>query len=219
MRPAATIVYVTCNHFRELVSARIDDEISDGDREWLDDHLAGCSGCATYQEQAWALRRSMRLSSVDADDSAPRIDLAQMPSIRTASALQWALFVIGGTLVALSARAVIIAEGSADSHLGRHNGVFGTALGVAMLAVALKPQRAIGLVPLTSTVAVLMAIVAAADLVAARATVMSEAIHVVQFGGLVCLWVISGGPTRMHRRRDALLNMLRRPSVPSWPTS
>jgi predicted anti-sigma-YlaC factor YlaD len=99
--------------------------------------------------------------------------------------------------------------------------VFGAALGIAMLAVAIKPQRAIGLVPMTSAITLMMTVVAIVDLVAHHTTVMTESIHVVEFGGLVCLWVISGGPSRLHRRLDAMGRPGRDhpTSVPRWPTT
>lgn len=133
--------------------------------------------------------------------------------------MRWTLFVIGGTLVALNLHSVLFAGSGAAAHLGRHDGVFGTALGVAMLAVALKPQRAIGLVPLTSAVTLLMAVAATADVMAGRTSVLSEGIHAVEFAGLVCLWVISGGPSRAQQRTETMLGGLRRSTVPPWPTS
>lgn len=215
---APTIETVTCNQFRELVSARIDDELLPAEDSELDAHLAHCSSCHAYQEDTFALRRSMRIAATPVEHPEPP-KIKALPSIATASALQWALFVIGGTLVALNAQAVLFAESGAETHIGRHDGVFGTALGVAMLAVAIKPQRAIGLVPLTSAITVLMAAVALSDLIASRASVWTEALHLVEFGGLVCLWVISGGPSRLQRRTDLLHRHARSSTVPSWPTS
>ena len=125
-------------------------------------------------------------------------------SLQAVSLLRWSLFVIGGTLVALNAQAIFMSGGTTADHLSRHDGVFGTALGIGMLAVAAKPHRAIGLVPLTSAIAVLMMTVAAADLIAGSTNLLTEAVHVVELAGLICLWVISGGPSRVPKHIAAL---------------
>lgn len=190
---------VTCDPYRELISAQIDGELDGADETRLQLHLDTCASCQSYRDDAWSLRRSFQVRSVEVSEPANRqVDVAG--SLRGVSFLRWALFVIGGTLVLLNAQAVFFADGGPAAHLNRHDGVFGTALGIGMLAVAAKPHRAIGLVPLTSAIALLMAVVAAADLVAGSATMLAEAVHVVEFAGLVCLWVISGGPMRLQRR-------------------
>lgn len=205
---------VTCDDAHELVSADLDGELEPADRAGLDAHLQTCESCRDYQEDAHALRRALRVRVVDDDpEDATTIDV--VGSLQGVSVLRWALFVIGGTLVILNVPAIVSADGSAAAHLHRHDGVFGTALGIAMIAVAVRPHRAIGLIPLTSAITVLMAIAAAADLVSGNAQPLGEAIHVVEFGGLVCLWVISGGPSRMAPRLRRLAAML--PSRRSGP--
>ena len=63
-----------------------------------------------------------------------------------------------------------------------------------------------------------MAVVAIRDLVGDRASMLAEAVHVIEFLGLLCLWVISGGVGRAHSRASTLLSWSRRPTVPTWPT-
>jgi len=202
---------VTCSKFRDLISSHIDGELSAHEHAELEAHLGTCASCHAYQDDAFALRRALRMRAVE--PAATLDPLAQDPttdivgSLRGVSVLRWALFVIGGTLVLLNVSAVFSAEAGVAAHLNRHDGVFGTALGIGMLAVAAKPHRAIGLVPLTSAIAVLMIIVAIADLVAGNASLLAEAVHLVQFAGLICLWVISGGPSRLPKH---LASMSRR---------
>jgi len=135
-----------------------------------------------------------------------------------ASPLRWVLGVVGATLVILNLQTMFAAGESLEPHLSRHGGVFGAALGIGMLIVAARPHRAIGLVPLTSTIAVLMVISALVDLALQQATILGEAIHVVELAGLVCLWVISGGTTRLRDRVEAATRRLRPSTVASWPT-
>ena len=207
---------VTCEQSRELISARIDGELNSTDDVRLDSHLETCASCVAYQDDAFAFRRSLRMRAVEPAPAAtePAVDL--VGSMKAVSVLRWALFVIGGTLVVLNMSSIVSPDGGAAAHLSRHDGIFGTALGIGMLAVAAKPHRAIGMVPLTSTIAILMAVAAGADLINGQANVLSEAVHVVEFAGLICLWVISGGPSRLPRY--AAMVSQRLPQMPTAPT-
>jgi len=194
---------VTCSSYRELISARVDGELDQTSGASLDTHLATCAPCAAFEQDGYALRRTlqMRVATAGPETLKP-VDLTG--SLQAVSLLRWSLFVIGGTLVALNAQAIFMSGGTTADHLSRHDGVFGTALGIGMLAVAAKPHRAIGLVPLTSAIAVLMMTVAAADLIAGSTNLLTEAVHVVELAGLICLWVISGGPSRVPKHIAAL---------------
>jgi len=206
------VTLFTCSESRELISARIDDELDSQTATRLDSHLQSCYECSAYQDDAYALRRSFQVQAVSDDARAPEAPPAAVSaagSLAGVSFLRWMLFAIGGTLVILNASSLLSTESGVGAHLSRHDGVFGTALGIGMLAVALKPHRAIGLVPLTSTIAVLMIIVAIGDLAAGNTKLLGEAVHVVEFLGLICLWVISGGPSRIPRLRQAVAS--RRP--------
>jgi len=148
-------------------------------------------------------------------------ELGIIGSLRGLNLLRVALFVIGGTLVIINLQAIVTAGDSVNAHLSRHDGVFGTALGIGMLAVAFKPQRAIGLVPLTMALAVLMIAVAAADLMSGTTNLLSESIHIVQLAGLACLWLISGGPSRLPKHVARVSTALRGATagtVSGWPT-
>lgn len=216
---------MTCDHIRELISASVDGEGDAADMNAIEKHVKTCQPCRAFHDEAWTLRRDLRVRSVAATRAPidrPGRDLNIIGPLRAVSALRVLLFVIGGTLLILNAQAILSSSSSTAAHVSRHDGVFGTALGFGMLAVAAKPHRAIGLVPLTSALAVLMAIVGTADLASGNATIVAEAIHVVEFGGLVCLWVISGGPARLQRRGQALGHRVaarRASTVPQWPTA
>ena len=203
---------MTCNHYRDLISADVDGELGPEAQHELSEHLKGCLACQTFQQDAWQLRRALRVTPVESLPSQDPVAGIAGP-LQAVSALRWVLFVIGGTLVILNFEAVLFAPEGGAAHLGRHDGVFGTALGIGMLAVAAKPHRAIGLVPITSTIAVLMFTVAVIDLLTNQASLWGEAIHVIEFAGLICLWVISGGPSRLNERATAALALVRRPAI------
>ena len=207
---------VTCEKARDFISARIDGELDADSGAVLDAHSRTCSSCTAYEDGAFALRRSLRMRAVEPDSATtePAVDL--VGSMTGVSILRWALFVIGGTLVVLNFPSIVSPDAGTAAHLSRHDGVFGTALGIGMLAVAAKPHRAIGLVPLTSAIALLMAIAGVADLVNGQANLLAEAVHVVEFGGLLCLWVISGGPSRFRKHLNTATTHL--PQLPSART-
>lgn len=208
---------MTCDQFRELISADLDGELGVDDTAALDDHLAECATCVAYQDQARSLRRSVRLDLAHQLGTLPPVDVTVAGRLTGVSALRYALFVIGGTLIALNV-GNLLGTGGLEDHVARHDGVFGAALGVGMISVAWRPHRAIGLVPVTSAVAMLMAMVAIRDLVGDNASMLAEAVHLIEFAGLACLWIISGGVARAQDRISTLLATRGRPSVPSWPT-
>jgi len=195
----------TCSNYRELISSRIDGELDPADETAVDAHLLTCAACQAYQDDAFSFRRSLRMRAVEPDEApataAPveRSSSLHGVSLRGVEFLRYALLVIGGVLVVLNLSSIVTADSGVSAHLSRHDGIFGTALGIGMLAVAAKPQRAIGLVPLTSVVALLMVVVAGADLITGNANLLGEAVHIVEFAGLICLWVISGGPSRLPK--------------------
>lgn len=208
---------VTCDAFRELISARLDDELDFADETLLNAHLAECAACAAHADQAETLNRDLQLYAAAELAELPALRPSLGERIRSVSAQQIAVFVVGVILVVLNIDGLVESEVT-DPHLIRHDAVFGTALGVAMLSVSWRPHRAIGLVPITSAIALLMAVVAIADLIAGQATMLAEAEHVVEFTGLVFLWLLSGGVVRLRRRAGTLLARGARSTVTEWRT-
>lgn len=213
---------MTCDQYRQWISQRIDGDLSIESGQSLDSHLGSCSACTRFHNDAWSLHRALRVTPVAAASSSTAPELtpaALVGSPGLASGLRWVLAVIGATLVILNAQAMFGAGDSLEPHISRHDSIFGVALGIGMLIVAARPHRAIGLVPLTTTIAVLMIISAFVDLASGQATMLGEAIHVVELAGLACLWVISGGVSRLGDRAEAAIHRLRRSTVPTWPTA
>lgn len=207
-----------CDHYHELTSAQIDGETSAADDSALATHVAVCADCQEHQRSAWELKRRM---SFDISARTPRPSRAKdtrtrvlglargprpvwIPNTTAHNVLRWVLFVFGATLLVINLIALAQANGSPEGHLTRHGAVFGTALGVAILVVVARPERAIGLVPLTSTLSILMLIVGAGDLVAGRATIQAEAVHLIEFCSLLCLWTMSGALSRFSSARNTV---------------
>ena len=88
-------------------------------------------------------------------------------------------------------------------HLSRHQHAFGFALGVVLLFVAWRPDRAYGVVPVAAAFTVTLAGAAVVDLIMGASTLGREAPHLVEILGLGLVWVLglSAGPGRHPPRR------------------
>jgi len=122
MAVATTIACVTdatCTPFRDSISARIDGELDDLDEMRLDAHLATCRSCTTFQDDAFALRRALRMQAVPAPPTSTTTpaELGIIGSLRGLNLLRVALFVIGGTLVIINLQAIVTAGDSVNAHL------------------------------------------------------------------------------------------------------
>ncbi|MEX0834758.1 MAG: hypothetical protein WD010_01605, partial [Nitriliruptor sp.] len=76
-------------------------------------------------------------------------------------------------------------------HLGRDLGAFELALGAGLLLAAWEPRRAAGVLPIAAVAAVVATLAGAMDLVAGRATILSELTHVTELVGVAALWALT----------------------------
>jgi predicted anti-sigma-YlaC factor YlaD len=143
-----------CDTAREALSARIDGEREPIPAARVDEHLAGCDSCRQWQaaavEQTQLMRRLAGRSQLSAVRSAPD---RPAPRVRRPSITwpRWALGAVGVVQLGLA-----IAQGlGADLGVGQHAATGGhvlnestawsAALGVVMLAAAVRPVAASGL--------------------------------------------------------------------------
>lgn len=144
---------VDCDIAREALSARIDGEREPIPAARVDEHVARCAPCRDWQaaaiEQTQLLRRLAGRSQVSAVRPAP----AGSPARRRAPDVSWRRWALGGVGAAQVGLAVAQASGA---HLGiphtedaghvlNESTAWSAALGVAMLAAAVRPVFAAGL--------------------------------------------------------------------------
>lgn len=193
-----------CERARDALSARIDGEIEAGEIEQLDLHLGTCAACRSWEARAYALRRAVVLRHPLPPDRLADQVMARLsvPQVGAGEWVRYALGVVATSLMVLNLPLLIGLEriGGAGGHESRHLGTFGVALGIGLLWAAVRPERAIGLVPLAGALAATTTVAAVVDVVAGRTGALTEATHLLELVGLVLLWYLSGGPHRLQHR-------------------
>jgi hypothetical protein len=139
-------------------------------------------------------------------DLAPLVlNRAGAPSLGSGEWKRSLLGAVGVTLFLLSIPGVLFGSSvsgaalGASDHSGRHLGAFGAALAFGFLYAAWRPERAIGLVPLTSALGALILLTGIIDTARGSATGLAEAGHLLELIGVAMVWEVSGGRRRLPR--------------------
>lgn len=188
-----TIAYVRCDQYRVAASARLDGEPLGLSPSALEHHLATCLDCARWEQQAVRLTRQLRLGEAAVPDlTGPITARIVLPAGRVLRRRLWlriALAVVGLVQLAIAVPAL-----SGDSmgmamplHAAHESAAWNLAIGVALLACALAPRRARGLIPLLGTFVVVLAVLCVRDLAAGAVPFDRVATHFVAAAGLVLL--------------------------------
>lgn len=201
-----------CHDAQMWISARIDGETVD-DTDVVDEHVADCAACEAFVGRAHRLKRVMAFQPVRSEplDLAPLVlNRAGPPNLGSGEWKRSLLAAAGATLLLLSIPGVLFGStvlgadlGSTD-HSGRHLGAFGAALAFGFLYAAWRPERAIGLVPLTSALGALILLTGIIDTARGSATGLTEASHLLELVGVMMVWEISGGRRRLPGRSGRL---------------
>ncbi|MBT8240180.1 MAG: zf-HC2 domain-containing protein [Acidimicrobiia bacterium] len=196
-----------CHDAKMWISARVDGEPGD-DAQRVDEHIANCPDCAVFAGGAHRLKRIMAFQPVRSEplDLAPLVlNRAGAPNLGSAEWKRTLLAATGVTLLVLSIPGVLFgstvlgADLGATDHSGRHLGAFGAALAFGFLYTAWRPERAIGLVPLTSALGALILLTGIIDTARGSAAGLAEAGHLLELVGVTMVWEISGGRRRLLR--------------------
>lgn len=191
-----------CDAATNAISARVDGELAAVEEARLDRHVERCPGCRAWEDRAFRLRRvtTMRRSGPPPELAERVLRRVGVPDVGTGQWVRYTLGVIAGSLTVLNAPLLLGSTSASDVHEARHLGAFGVALGAGLLWAAIRPERAIGLVPLAVAFAAAMTIGAAVDLVEGETSALAEGHHTLEISGLALLWLLSGGRHRLSRR-------------------
>jgi predicted anti-sigma-YlaC factor YlaD len=194
---------VTC---RDLISADIDGELSELEREAMDAHVATCRECTAFRRSVADAHRSVRLGTAEeVPDLTARILEAHAPVApavvggrrRPAPSpagtfLRYALGVVAATQLVLALPELFDPDGSTSTlHAAHHLGAWDLAFAVGLLVVALQPWRARGLLPMAAALAGVMAVTAVVDVASGRTPGLAESTHVLEVTGLAIVWQLS----------------------------
>lgn len=200
-----------CATARELISAALDGELDTATSSHVDAHVDACPDCLAWRTNAHDLRRSLALTPARAETDLTAIILARagVPDVGRGEWVRALLGAVAITLLLVNLPLLLTGSAAgADAHVGRHLGAFGVALAIGLGYAALRPERALGMLPLAGALGATLAATAVIDTATGTSTMLSEARHLVELLGVVMLWVISGG---RHRLADRLAS-LRRPT-------
>lgn len=188
-----------CDIAREALSARIDGEREPIPAARVDEHLAGCQSCRDWQaaaiEQTQLLRRLAGRSQVAAVRTPTA---AQPPGWRAAFAQswpRWSLGAIGVTQLALTVMQGLgaglgLPPAAAADHVLNESTAWSAALGVAMIAAAVRPRLAGGLVWVLATFTALLAIYEFGDLIAGHVGIERPVSHVPVLAGTLLAFMV-----------------------------
>jgi predicted anti-sigma-YlaC factor YlaD len=194
---------MTCMQIHQAISARLDGEDPGLDDAVVHAHLGECADCRAYAREAERLHRGLRLAPApEIPDLTPAILAAigdEVPEADTDTnvALRWILLAIGLAQIAVAIPALVFgADASLPVHTARHIGSFDVALGVGFLYAAWKPSRIPGLLPVVAALVACLVGSSLLDVANGSTQALGEAQHVLDFGGLLVVWLLSRPATR-----------------------
>ncbi|MEV0843999.1 zf-HC2 domain-containing protein [Actinocatenispora sera] len=176
-----------CEQCRTALSARLDGETEPVPAESTDQHLAGCAACHSWQRQATALTRRLRVRPAVAEPDLTDRVLATAWPTRAGAGRRWriALTVVAAAQLALGLaqllgwHAGMPASSGHDmgAHLFDESTAWNVALGVGMAWVAWRSRAAAGLIPVVGGFLVLLTAFCIRDLAAGTVTAMRVSEH------------------------------------------
>jgi predicted anti-sigma-YlaC factor YlaD len=190
---------VTCDRWRDAISARLDGETTGVDERLLDAHLAHCAACRSFAAALPDGPAAGRIGvATDMPDLSRRVAKLAAAADRAAS---WSFVRILLAVVAVEVIAFSVPDllgddaGASSAHDARHLGAFTVAYGVALLVVVVRPARARAVLPVAVVLTGALVIGAVVDLVQGRVPIVDETRHLPELLSVVLLWLVAArGP-------------------------
>jgi predicted anti-sigma-YlaC factor YlaD len=203
-----------CERCRAAISATLDGEEPGLPEEVVRAHVDGCAECRQFAADAAALHRTTRVAPAT---PVPDLTAAILRSIgdepvvverddRT-DFLRIALAIVAVIQLTMAIPALVLGDDAGlPTHVARHLGSFALALGVGLLFVAWRPDRAAGLLPVVAAVVVCLVGSSVLDIVQGRAAPGGEVSHATELVGLVAVWLLARThqPLTASRHRPVL---------------
>ena len=206
---------VTCDRWRDAISADLDGEDPGIERRLVDAHLSRCPACRSFAASAGlGTGRPVELVGVDGVDGAadspadlPR-QVARLAAIAdraaTWSIVRALLAVVAVDILVFSLPALVLGdEQETSAHAARHLGAFTVAYAVGLLVVVVRPARARTMLPVAAVLAGALLVTAVVDLANGRVPLVDEAQHLPEVLSVVLVWLIAvPSPRRRGRSKE-----------------
>jgi predicted anti-sigma-YlaC factor YlaD len=202
-----------CDRCRVAVSAALDGEDIGFSPDLVQAHVETCAGCREFAAGAQRLHRAARVSPAepvpDLTDSILRVigdEPVAAPVDERVRFLRVSLAVIAVIQLTMSVPALVLGDDAGlPAHVARHLGSFALALGVGLLVVAWKPERAAGVLPVVAALVVCLLGSSLIDIVSGGAALGAEVSHAPELVGLVAVWLLARTPMYRPRRAHPVL--------------
>lgn len=184
---------VSCELWREAISAGADGEDSQTDPRLLAAHLQTCPDCRAFEASVGVTRRLLRIGvAPPTPDLASRITaLNAMHDRRSAWQIaRWGLAVVAVQIIVFAVPELLGRDGTSSVHAARHIGAFTAAYAVGLLVVVVRPARARTMIPVAAVLSGALVITAVVDLVTGDAPFVSEISHLPELASLGLLWLL-----------------------------
>lgn len=175
----------------------------------LEHHLATCTDCARWERRAVQVTRRARLADARVPDLAETITAhVVLPAGRVLRRRLWLRAAL--VLVAIGQLGIAIPAIPGDSvgmtmslHASHEMAAWNLAIGVAVLACAVQPRRASGLLPLLGTFVLVLGALCVHDLAAGAVGFGRVSTHFVALAALVLLVALERTERALPPRRAA----------------
>jgi predicted anti-sigma-YlaC factor YlaD len=199
---------VSCDGFREALSARLDGEEPPDRAGELAAHLAACPDCRRWEDRAAAVTRRFRTGPAPVGVDVTEAVLPAAPGRGSARLLATLRVLLAGlgiaqlglglVQVAAAARSLAAdspvahpAGGATPGHLWHESAAWNIAVGAAFLWVATRRGRPIGILPILSVFVAVLVLLSLSDLAAGRVEPARLASHGFMLAGYLVVLALA----------------------------
>lgn len=187
-----------CDVAREALSARIDGEREQIPAARVDEHLADCGSCRQWQADAVEQTQLFRRLAGRSQLSAVRPRTGPVPERHRSLSMSWQRWALGAVgviqLVLAVAQGLGVHLGIPHAAMGGHvlneSTAWSAALGVVMVAAAVRPPVAGGLMWVLGAFAAVLSVYVVADAVAGQVTADRILTHLPVVVAAVLAWLV-----------------------------
>jgi predicted anti-sigma-YlaC factor YlaD len=211
---------VNCTQCREALSARLDGEDSEAERDRVDVHLVTCPACQAFADAAARVTRLARTTVATQEPDVVAAVLAAAPRSRRPQLIVAARMLLGLVGLAQAELALVdmigahnighggvVLQGASLAHFAHESAAWNLALGVGFLWVAYRSSRPSGMVPTLATFVTVLTVLVVMDTMAGGVDVPRLLGHGLVVLGLVLVMVLD----RLPGPAGGTV-----PGIPSW---